>query len=152
MKNSAFIKLADEENFVDIYTTYGISFVKGSWLTLLKKSQSKGYVENDSRLEHGVRMVAKPEYAKFAKRSLSLTILLEASSASEFSSRLEAFTQKVSQGLFFLKVPSKDRVFKLVYTDLKIKQEYRNFKATFTLEITEPNCNDRTDANGNIIA
>ena len=145
MKNSAFIKLAGEQDsaYVDIFVQYGVSFVKNSYLTLLKKSASKGYVENDSRIEHGVQMVAKPQYAKYQKRGLSLTILLEADSASQFSQRLEDFTDKISQGLFYLKIPSKARVFKLVYNDMKPKQEYRNFRATFTLELTEPNPNDR---------
>ena len=151
MKNSAFIRLVGEQGYTDLYTIYGISFLKGSWLELLKKSQSKGYVENDSRLEHGVKVVAKPEYAKYAKKTLSLTILLEAANASDFSRNLEEFTDKVSRGMFELKVPTIDRVFRLVYTDISIKQQYRNFKATFTLELQEPNCNDRTRADGTSI-
>lgn len=145
MKNSAFIKLAGEADsaYVDIFTEYGVSFLKGSYLTLLKKSSAKGYVENESRLAHGVQMVAKPAYAKYSKRTLSLTILLEAGSSSQFSSRLEAFQDKLLQGLFYLKVPSKNRIFKLVYNDIKPKQEYRENRATFTLELTEPNPQDR---------
>ncbi len=145
MKNSAFIKLNGQEDsqYIDIFTEYGVSFLKGSYLTLLKKSSSKGYVENDSRLQHGVQMVAKAKYARYQKRSLSVTILLEASNESQFSDRFEAFQDKISQGLFLLKIPSKSRVFKLVYNDLKIKQEFRFNMATFTLELTEPNPEDR---------
>lgn len=145
MKNSAFIRLADEtdDKYVDIYETYGVSFLKGSYLTFLKKSASKGFVENDSRLEHGVQMVTNPDYAKYSKRTVSVSLLMEASSASQFSSRFEAFQDKIMQGLFYLKIPSICRVFKLVYSDLKIKQEYRRNFATFTLEMTEPNPQDR---------
>ena len=145
MKNSAFIKLADEEDsqYIDIYTEYGVSFMKGSYLTLLKKSASKGYVKNDSRLRHGVQMVAKAKYAKFSERTLSLSFLMEANTASQFTERYEAFEAKVYQGLFFLKIPSKNRVFKLVCNDIKPKQEYFGNRATFTLELTEPNPNDR---------
>ena len=145
MKNSAFIKLAGEADsaYVDIFTEYGVSFLKGSYLTLLKKSPSKSYVENDSRLSHGVQIVAKPAYAKYAKRTLALTFLLEANSAAQFSSRFEAFQDKLLQGMFFLKIPSKNRIFKLVYNDIKPKQEYRGNRAIFTLELTEPNPQDR---------
>ena len=145
MKNSAFIKLADEweGSYVDIYTKYGVSFVKGSYLQLIRKGASKGYVTNESRLQHGVRMVAKPEYAKYKSRSVSVTILLEASSRRDYVNKIEAFTEKISQGLFCLKIPSCYRVFRLVYTDMKIKQEFRNNHATFTLEMTEPNPDDR---------
>ena len=66
MKKSAYIKLSGESDsaYKDMFTTYGISFIKGSYLTLLKKGSVKAYVSNDSRLQHGIRMVAKPEYAK----------------------------------------------------------------------------------------
>lgn len=145
MKNSAFIKLPDDEDtqYVDIYTEYGVSFLKGAYLTLLNKSASKGYVENDSRLQHGVQLVAKPKYAKYQKRTVTVGLLLEAATASEFSDRFEAFTSKISQGIFYLKIPSKNRIFKLVYNDIKIKQQFRGNRATFTLEITEPNPQDR---------
>lgn len=145
MKNSAFIRLAGESDaqYVDIFTTYGVSFLKGSYLTLLSKSSSKGYVSNNSRLSHGVQMLASPAYAKYASKKVSVTIIMEASSMSQFVTRLENFTDKVSQGLFYLKVPSRHRVFKLVYSDIKPKQEFQGNYATFTLEMTEPNVNDR---------
>lgn len=145
MKNSAFIKLASEydDQYEDLYTEYGVSFIKGSYLQLLKKGGTKAYVSNESRIQHGIRMVAKPEYSRFSSRSLSLTILLEASSRAQYVSRIEAFTAKVSKGLFCLKIPSYHRVFRLVYTDLRVKQEFRNYRATFTLEIQEPNPEDR---------
>lgn len=145
MKNSAFIRLADEsdDKYVDIYDTYGVSFLKGSYLALLKKSASKDFVENDSRLEHGVQMVAKPDYAKYSKRTVSVSIIMEANTSAQFSTRFETFQDKIMQGLFYLKIPSVNRVFKLVYSDLKIKQEYRGNFATFTLEMVEPNPQDR---------
>lgn len=145
MKNSAFIRLAGETDaqYVDIFTTYGVSFIKGEYLKLISKAASKGYVSNSSRLQHGVQMLAKPAYAKYASRTVSLQILLEAGSASEYVNRIEAFTDKISQGLIFLKIPSRHRIFKLVYNDMKPKQEFMDNRATFTLEMTEPNVNDR---------
>lgn len=151
MKGSAYIKRAegegtasDSRNYVDIYDTYGVSFIKGSYLTLLKKSASKEYVTNNSRLDDGVQMIASSDYAKYNSRSFSVSILLEAPSKSDFVSRVENFTEKISRGAFFLKIPSIQRVFLLVYNDIEIKQEYRKYKATFTLKLTEPNPTDRT--------
>lgn len=145
MKNSAFIRLLGETDtqYEDIYTTYGVSFVKGSYFQLVIKSDMKDYVTNNSRLSHGVQMLAKPQYAKYNSRSFSLTCLIEAVSMSEYVSRLEAFTDRISQGLFFLKVPSRHRVFKLVYKNIKPKEEFRGNRATFTIELTEPNPEDR---------
>ena len=145
MKNSAFIKLDGEADsaYRDIYTNYGVSFVKGSYLTLIMKSASKGYVQNNSRLSHGVQLLASSGYAKYNSRTLSLTLLMEASTVAQFVTRLENFTDLLNSGLFFLKVPSKKRVFKLVYSNLKPKQEFKNNKATFTLDLMEPNPQDR---------
>ena len=145
MKGSAFIRLASEQDsaYVDVYDTYGVSFVKGSYLTLVKKSASKGYVTNDSRLNNGVQMVADSDYAKLSSRQFSVTILMEASTKANFVTYLENFTAKISNGLIFLKIPSVKRVFKLVYNDMDIKQEYRGNKATFTLKLTEPDPTDR---------
>lgn len=145
MKNSAFIRLADESDssYEDIFVTYGVSFLKGSYLQLLRKGATKPYVSNDSRLQHGTRMLAKPEYAKLNSRNIQVTILLEANSRSEYVNRIEAFTQKITQGFFYLKIPSIYRVFRLVYTDMKIKQEFRDNRTTFTLEMIEPNPDDR---------
>ena len=151
MKGSAFIKRAegegsatDSRSYVDIYDNYGVSFVKGSYLTLIKKSAAKDYVVNNSRLEDGVQIVASSDYAKYNSRSFSVTILLEASSREQFVSRIENFTEKIARGAFYLKVPSVKRVFLLVYNDMEIKQEFRKYKATFTLKLTEPNPTDRT--------
>lgn len=145
MKNSAFIKLASEADsaYEDIYTVYGVSFVKGSYLQLLNTSGAKEYASNDSRLQHGVQYVASPQYAKRTEKKISLDIVIEASTRAQFISRYEAFTERISNGLFFLKIPSFFRVFKLVYSNIAVKQEYRNKWATFTLELKEPNPKDR---------
>lgn len=145
MKGSAFVKLSTEADsaYVDLYDTYGVSFVKGAYFKLLSKAQSKGYVTNDSRLEHGVRMVAKAAYAKYASRNVSVDIVMEKLSSSTLETQYENFTAKISQGLFFLKIPTKKRVFKLVYSNIKPKQEFIGGFATFTLDLQEPNPNDR---------
>ena len=105
MKNNAFIKLASEADsaYEDIYIVYGVSFIKGAYIEMLKRSASKDYVKNESRLSDGSSYVAKPQYAKYQEKTFSVQILLEASSRSQFSSRFEAFCDKISNGMFFLK-------------------------------------------------
>lgn len=145
MVESAKIKLQgqSDDEYIDIYTEYGVSFLKGSYIELLKRSSSKGYVKNESRLQHGTRMVAKAKYAHYTEKKFSVSIIMEACCMQHFVERFEGFQDLISQGLFYLKIPSRYRVFKLVYSDLKVKQEYRNEKAIFTLELIEPNPYDR---------
>lgn len=147
MKNSAFIKLAGETDasYEDLFTVYGVSFLQGSYIEFLKRSSAKDYVTNESRVAHGVQYVATPEYGKFNEKHFSVQILLEASSPQEFVNRFEAFQDKLLQGMFYLKIPSKHRVFKLVYSNLKIGSEYKRNYATFTLDLIEPNPKDRIE-------
>lgn len=145
MKGSAFIKLQTEEDssYEDIFSMYGVSFFKGSYLKLLNTSKAKEYVKNESRLEHGTRYLASPQYAKRGEKEISLDILLEADSMTDFVSKYESFTDRISSGLFFLKIPTYHRIYKLVYSDITTKQEFRGGKATFTLRLIEPNPKDR---------
>ena len=147
MKGSAFIKLQTEEDssYEDIFLMYGVSFFKGSYLKLLNTSKANEYVKNESRLEHGTRYLASPQYAKRGEKEVSLDILLEADSMADFVSKYENFTDRISDGLIFLKIPTYHRVFKLVYSDILPKQEYRDKKATFTLRLIEPNPKDRIE-------
>lgn len=132
-----------DSSYIDIYTVYGVSFLKGSYFTMLNRASSKGYVSNDSRLENGVRMVAKPQYAKYASRTFSVQIIMQAASEPALVDKYEAFTDKISGGLFLLKLPSKKRVLKLVYSNIKPGLEYKGGFATFTLDLIEPNPKDR---------
>ena len=141
MKNSALIKTSNESLYKDIYTEYGVSFIKGSYIKLLNKSQAKEYVKNKSRLEHGTRII-RPS-TKYTEKSVSLDLLLEADTMAQFVERYEAFTEHLGRGLIYLKIPSRYRIFKLVYKNITPKQEYRHKKATFTLEMIEPNPEDR---------
>ena len=145
MKGSAFIKLASEADtsYEDIYTVYGVSFIKGSYQKLQDAGKAKTYVSNESRLEDGRRYVITSTYAKREEKKISLDILFEASTMKNYVDNYEAFVNRISTEIFFLKIPSRYRVFKLVYSDIKIKQEYRNNKAIFTLELVEPNPRDR---------
>lgn len=145
MKGSAFIKLKGEADtaYIDIYDTYGVSFFKGSYIKLLNTSKAKDYIKNESRIEHGTRYLTGSAYQKRSERDVSLDILLEADTMADFVSRFETFMDKISSGMIYLKIPSRYRVFKLVYSDILPKQEYRNKRATFTLKLTEPNPKDR---------
>ena len=155
MRNSAYIKTSDEgAQYVDIYSEYGVSFMKGSYLKLLNYSKAKEYVQNDSRLENGVQILATADYAKVMARTISLNIFMEAGSRYEFVNRYEAFTKLLNHGVFFLKIPSSYRAYKLVYSDIQPSQDFNGKYGIFALSLIEPNPEDRVhyDSNGNEIS
>ena len=145
MKNNAFIKLVDEADsaYVDI-DAFGITLVRGWREALLTPAPVKGYVINDSRLEHGQSVIAAPKFAKKDKREVSISFFLEGNSEEDYLQKYEAFLNKIAySGEFCLKVPRLKRVFKLVYTQCSQFGDYGIKKGKFVLKLTEYNPNDR---------
>lgn len=145
MKNNAFIKLVDEADsaYIDL-DTFGITLVRGWREALLTPAPVKGYVTNDSRLEHGQSVIAAPKYAKKDKRDVSISFFLEGNSEEDYLQKYEAFLNKIAySGEFCLKVPRLKRVFKLVYTQCSQFGDYGLKRGKFVLKLTEYNPNDR---------
>lgn len=123
---------------------FGVTFLRGWREALLKPEAVKTYSQNDSRLENGIRMVADAKYAKAQKRDIQLSMILEGDSESDYLTKLENFYDKVAyNGMFYLKVPCLNKVFKVVYSDCPKFGDYSLKKANFTLKLTEPNPKDR---------
>ena len=73
MKNQAFIKLLGEDDtkYVDL-NEFGVTLIRGWREALLTPAPVKSYVSNDSRLEHGISMVATAGCTKVNQREICL--------------------------------------------------------------------------------
>lgn len=146
MTGQAYIKLQGEDDakYRDIYDTYGVTLTRGWREALLKPASVKDYTKNDSRLENGVRLVASAKYAKKKERDIQISCILEGSTENDYLSKYESFLTDIAySGLFFLKVPALNKVFKLVYTDCQKFGDFGLKNGNFTLKFTEPNPADR---------
>ena len=146
MKGQAFIKYQDEDDtkYRDLYETYGVTLTRGWREVLLKPAAVKDYSKNDSRLEDGIRIIAKKEYAKKKERDVQLSFLLEAESETQYLANYEKFLNDIAySGMIYLKVPVMNKVFKVVYTDCQKFGDFGLKKGNFTLKLTEPNPADR---------
>ena len=146
MKGQAFIKYQDEDNtkYRDLYETYGVTLTRGWREALLKPAAVKDYSKNDSRLEDGIRIIAKKEYAKKKERDIQLSFLLEAENETQYLANYEKFLNDIAySGMIYLKVPVMNKVFKVVYTDCQKFGDFGLEKGNFTLKLTEPNPADR---------
>lgn len=146
MKGQAFIKYQDEDDtkYRDLYETYGVTLTRGWREALLKPAAVKDYSKNDSRLEDGIRIIAKKEYAKKKERDIQLSFLLEGESETQYLANYEKFLNDIAySGMIYLKVPVMNKVFKLVYTDCQKFGDFGLEKGNFTLKLTEPNPADR---------
>ena len=146
MKGQAFIKYQDEDDtkYRDLYETYGVTLTRGWREALLKPAAVKDYSKNDSRLEDGIRIIAKKEYAKKKERDIQLPFILEAESETHYLANYEKFLNDIAySGMIYLKVPVMNKVFKLVYTNCQKFGDFGLKKGNFTLKLTEPNPADR---------
>lgn len=137
MKGQAFI------NDKDIWLTWRASLCKGSYEQLLKPAPMKEYITNNSRGEHGMRIVANSGNSKTDYRTLSLSLFIEGDTQSEYLNNIETFIDEISSGVFSLKIPRLNKVYQLVYTDCSNYGDYGLKKGKFVIKLTEPNTKDR---------
>ena len=131
-------------SYADLYTTYGIQLVKGAYDALIKYPAVKDLVSNNSRLEDGVRYIAKEQYTKFNEKNFSIRFVMEeGTSESAFYARLESFLALIGKGMFELKITTLNRVFRLVYRDCDRMSTFKSKHAIFELKLTEPDPTDR---------
>lgn len=149
MYNQAYIKPAQDDaaEYTDL-GKFGITLIRGWREALLKPAATKEYTKNDSRLEHGIRMVAKVEYAKKKEREVQISCILEGETESDYLAKYEDFLNAIAYGgMIQLKVPVMNRVFKFVYSDCAKFGDFGLKKGNFTLKFTEPNPDDREAIN-----
>lgn len=137
MKGQAYI------NEKDIFVNYGATLIRGAYEALLTPAAAKSYISNESRMQHGVRMIANAENARTQSREFVINILIEGSDEVSYLRQYEAFINDVSAGLFELKVPRLGRIFKVVYSSCSKYGNYGLKKGIFALRLVEPNPKDR---------
>ena len=132
-------------NNKDAWTTWGVNMGNGFLDALDSFLPMKDYIENDSRLEHGKRMITTG--AKVDSREVTLEFTITGSSETDYRTKKKAFQQELQAGAFTLKVPALGtQVYKMVYTGKSISyglSRNRQF-GHFTMKATEPNPMDRT--------
>lgn len=146
MKGQAYIKFDDETDtaYRDLFSNYGVTLTRGWREALLKPASIKEYSKTDSRLEDGVRMVAKKKYAKLKERDVQLPFILEGTTEADYLTKYESFLTDIAySGMVYLKIPIMKRVFKLVYSDCAKFGDDGKKTGNFTLKFTEPNPADR---------
>lgn len=153
-------------NWVDMYDGYGVSFSQGSLSLLMTPAPNKEEIDNKSRLQHGKRVVRKPQYVKKDERNVDLVMHLTASDKTAFWQRYHAFCRDwLDKGFFDMAVSHvKDdngaavtvgqtsygtlSVFRMTYRSCTQFSEFQQQMAKFTLRLNEPDPSNRggTDA------
>lgn len=132
-------------NGKDAWVTWGVNMGDGFLDALDAPLQMKEYIENESRLEHGKRMITAN--AKVDSREITLGFTIMGTSESDYRTKRKAFLSELQAGAFTVKVPILGAdVYKLVYTGRSISYGLSSDRTFghFTMKATEPNPADRT--------
>lgn len=98
----------------DAWTLWGVRMGDGFLDAIDGFNQMKDYIENESRLEHGKRVIV--DNAKIASREITLQFTIEGSSESDYRMKKNAFQKELEKGFVNIKVPALgSEVYKLVY-------------------------------------
>ena len=129
-----------------IYQDYGVRMGDGFLDALTEPLDLKEFIENESRLEHGKRVVIDDE-PKVKSRDLTLDFTIKGKDPADFLKKKNAFLALVYKGEITLQVPeNSDDVYHLIYKG-KGAEYSLNYNRTFchmVLKFEEPNPMRRT--------
>lgn len=130
-----------------VYKDWGVNMGDGFIDALTEPLTPKDYIENESRLEHGKRVVIDSDGIKFASREVLLDFTIEGSSPSDFLTKKNLFLTAMYKGSVTIQVPKEsDDVYHLIYKG-KGSEYGMNALRTFChmiLKFEEPDPTHRT--------
>ena len=140
-----FIKIKGEEDtkYEDIFTTYGICLRKGAYESLLEYPAPKNLITWSDRRNDGVEYLADKDTIRVDKKNVSVNVVLFAESEADYYTKYEAFFQRITSGILYLKITTLGKVFKLVYSKQSGLSKINKKTSIFALNFVEPNPTDR---------
>ena len=140
-----FIKTKDEEDarYEDVFTTYGICLLKGSYEKLLEYPAPKSLITWSDRRNNGVEYLADSDTMRVDKKNVSVSVLLIAENETDYYKKYEALFKRITSGILYLKIPTLGKVFKLVYSKQSNLTKLNKKSSIFALNFVEPNPTDR---------
>lgn len=132
-------------NEKDAWTTWGVNMGEGFLDALDAPLPMKDYIENESRLEHGKRMIT--DNARVDSRDVTLDFTITGISPSDYQTKKNALRTEFQKGAVDIKVPAlNSEVYHLVYTGKGISYGLSQDRCFGHLssKFTEPNPMSRT--------
>lgn len=133
-------------NGMDAWVMWGVSMGDGFLDAIDGFNEMKDYIENESRLEHGKRVIT--DNAKVASREITLQFTIEGSSKSDYRAKKKAFQTELEKGMVTIKIPLLgSEVYKLVYLGKSISYGLSLDRCfgKVSSRFEEPNPMDRTE-------
>ena len=101
-------------NGKDAWTTWGVRLGNGFLDSIDGFNEMNNYIENESRLEHGKRVIT--DNAKVDSREFTLQFTIEGNSENDYRTKKKSFQSELEKGTVNIKIPTLgNEVYKLVY-------------------------------------
>jgi hypothetical protein len=133
-------------NGKDAFITWGVRMGDGFLDAIDGFNEMKDYIENESRIEHGKRMIT--DNARVASREIALQFTIEGSSESDYRTKKKAFQAELEKGTVKINVPSLgNEVYKLVYLGKSLSYGMNSARCfgKVSSKFCEPNPTDRSE-------
>jgi len=133
-------------NGKDAFSTWGVRMGDGFLDAIDGFNEMKDYIENESRLEHGKRVIT--DNAKVDSREITLQFTIEGSSESDYRAKKKAFQTELEKGAVNIKIPALgDEIYKLIYLGKSISYGMSSDRcfAKVSSKFCEPNPMDRSE-------
>lgn len=133
-------------NGKDAFSTWGVRMGDGFLDSIDGFNQMKDYIENESRLEHGKRVIT--DNAKVDSREITLQFTIEGSSKSDYRSKKKSFQAELEKGTVNIKIPALgSEIYKLIYLgkSLSYGLSYDRCFGKISSKFCEPNPMDRSE-------
>ncbi len=130
-------------NSKSAWNTWGVAMTEDSMDALMLTPAMKEYIESESRLEHGSRVVVDSDTCKVSSRELNLSFFLTGTTAADYLQKYSSFADELQKGNIALSVPDHGKVYHLIYQSGGKYGSYGRCKAKITIRVKEPNPNNR---------
>ncbi len=127
----------------DAYVVYGVVMSDNFLENISIAAPLKDFIENNSRLEHGKRMIISDP--KLASRNVTLTFTINGKTPEEYLDHYRAFVAELHKGNVALRVPALGETYKLVYLNsASYALDGSRTVSKLACKFVEPNPQDRT--------
>ncbi len=129
-------------NDKDAWNVFGVNMGDGFIENILLPAGNKDYIENESRKEHGKRVLYTN--AKLSDRDVTLTFNIHGISRSDYLQKYNSFVEELQKGKVIITVPVLNKKFTLSYqksTSFAIGASMTSSK--LSVKFNEPNPSKR---------
>lgn len=131
-------------NGKDAYTTWGVSMGDNFLNNIETPATIKDLPSNESRVEHGKRVITDASLIRLASRDVTLQFHICGKNQDDYLSKKKAFQQVLQAGVVDISIPSRgDEVYHLIYQGKQVSFSQTISEGKLSAKFEEPNPADR---------